>query len=345
MSSSHVACAVLGVLAALAAAQEPAAPAPAQSDPAVVRQEKKQLEQQARDAAVLGLGKEWKRFEIAPFLVLSEGQDAFARELAADSAVLWKWMGETFPYFAPESYAPAPILCVHATAFGAEADGYVEGGYVFAGLGPYRLAIFPALFAPSNVCRRVGEAWFQARDRDLYFALPGWMRAGLVEVISDARTKGGKVIFKSDTNTLNDFAAAMREGRLVATRKFLKEPLPRAASTGVGREGRFSPSPQAGQLLRYLLAGKGAKGAKTKRILPDYVAALSARLPALSAEVDGALERAGVARTAKNYPESRALEFEKLEPRLLPELFDQVFAGWTDKDFEALKEGYWFDKL
>jgi hypothetical protein len=314
----------------------------AQGTAADARREREETER----AALIGrLGKEWKTFEVAPFLVCSEGQDAFARETAVDAAVLWKWMAETFASFAPESYAPAPLLCVHATEEGARVDGYVEGGYVFAGEGPYLLAIYPAPFLQSNVRRRVGEAWFQAKDRDAYFALPGWMRAGFVEMFADARTKGGKAIFKSDTNTLNDFAAALREGRLVPLRKFLRAPMPRDASQGEGHNRRFSPSPQAGQLLRYLLVGKGARGVKTRKILPDYFAAVAEQVPALSKDVDAALEARGVERSAASYSETRALEFEKLEARSLPGLFERVFAGWTDKDWDALTEGYLYDKL
>lgn len=327
------------------AMQAPRAPEQPRPDAAAQRQERQESEKRHRAEAVANLGKGWKSLEVDPFLVLSEAQDAFARSAAADAAILWEWMGETFSYFAPESYAPAPILVVHASESGAAADGYIEGDYVFAGEGPYRLAIYPALFAHANIRRRVGEAWFQARDRDLYFALPGWMRAGLVEVFSDARIKGGKLIFKSDSETLNDFAAAMREDRLVSTPKFLGQPMPRDASKGEGRDQRFSPSPQAGQLVRYLFSPKGAKGAKTKKILPDYVAAVSKRLPELSAEVDAALAKAGVERTNPAYSRKRAEEFEKLESRILPELFEQVFAGWTDKDWDALQEGYWFGKL
>ena len=306
---------------------------------------RQELEKEARAAAVAKLEKGWKSFEIAPFLVLSEGQDAIARETATDAAILWKWMGETFDTFAPDAYAPAPILSFHASEGGARQHGYVEGGYVFAGDGPYRLATYPALFLQSNVRRRVGEAWFEAKDRDLYFALPGWMRAGLVENFADARTKGGKMIFKPDTNTLFDFARAMREDKLLPLRKFLKTPLPRDASKGEGKDQRFSPSPQAGQFVRYLLIGKGAKGPKTKKILSDTIAAVAPMVPELAKEVDAALEKDGVQRTDPKWVERRALEFEKLESRVLDAVFDKVFAGWTDKDWEALADGYKFDKF
>ena len=167
---------------------------------------------------------------------------------------------------------------------------------------------------------------------------------GAQDVLSDARVKGGKMIFKSDTDTLNDFAAAGREDKLVSTRKFLKQPLARSASQWLSVNAHFSPSPQAGQLLRHLVAGKGAKGAKTKKILSDYVAALRPRLPALSTKVDAALEKAGVARSDPKYAELRALEFEKLEQETLPALFEQVFVGWTDKDWEALQDAYWYER-
>lgn len=302
-------------------------------------------ERQQRARAVARMGAGWKSFEIGPFLVLSEGQDALARETAADAAIFWGWLEEEFAFFAAGTRAPAPILCVHASEAGASDDGYVPGGYVFLDDELYRLAVFPAGNMQQNLRRRLAEAWFEGHDRDLWFALPGWMRLGLVEVFADARIKGGDVIFKSDTDTLNDFAAALREDRLVSTRTFLKQPLPRGASQWLGTKGHFSPSPQAGQLLRYLLAGKGAKGAKTKKIIPGYVAALRPRLAALAAEVDAALEKAGVARDDPLHPEKRALEFEKLEERTLPALFDEVFAGWTEKDWDALQEGYWYGKL
>ena len=316
-----------------------------QGRPTAASPDRREQEKLARAAAIEAHAKGWKRMEIAPFLVLSQGQDAFARDAAGDAAILWDWMTETFEGFAPGAYGPAPILIVHATEEGAATDGFHEGGFVFAGESAYVLAIYPAGFASSAIQRRVGEAWFQAHDRELYYALPGWMRAGMIEVFADARTKGGKVIFKSDTNTLNDFAAAMREDRLVPLRKFLKEPMPREGSKGEGKDGHFSPSPQAGQLLRYLLVGKGATGAKTRKILPDYFAAVRARLPALSAEVDAALSKAAVEPASESYSQLRALEFEKLEARELPELFQQVFHGWTDKDWEALREGYCFSKL
>ena len=333
---------LLALLALLFSLQSPPAGAP---DPAQARQQRQELEARERSARLAKLDKEWKSFEVAPFLVLSERQDALARQAAADSVILWKWMGETFPTFAPESYAPTPILCVHSDEDGAGSDGYVEGGYVFAGEGPYVLSIYPAPFLASNVRRRVAEAWFQAKDRDLYFALPGWMRAGLVEVLADARTKGGRLILKPDTDTLNDFAGLMREDKLIPLRKFLKQPLARAASEGEGRDRRFSPSPQAGQFVRYLLAGKGAKGAKTSKILPDTLAALSGKLPALASEVDAALKEAGVSAGAPEWSERRAREFEKLEARVVPEVFEAVFADWTDKDWDALIEGYKFDKF
>jgi hypothetical protein len=314
------------------------------ADPVAARQEKLALEKRDRAAAIAKLVKPWKSSEVGPFLVLSENQDALARETAADGVILWDWMEETFPYFAPESYAPAPILAVHGDEDGAIADGFVEGGFVFIGDGLYRLAIFPAGFTQSNVRRRLGEVWFESHDRDLYFALPGWMRAGFVEVFADSRTKGGKMLFKPAMETVMEFATAMQEGRLVPTRKFLKQPMPREGKNAETKDGRFSPSPQAAEFIRYLLVGKGAKGAKSKKVLPDYIAALKTRLPALSTEVDEALAKAGVARTDEKYSELRASEFEKLEARILPELFDQVFVGWTDKDWETMEDSYWYGK-
>jgi hypothetical protein len=49
-------------------------------------------------------------------------------------------------------------MYVYSDEAGATAGGYVEGGYVFAGEGLYRLAIYPAGFAQSNVRRLMGEA-------------------------------------------------------------------------------------------------------------------------------------------------------------------------------------------
>lgn len=317
---------------------------PQAADAVARKKERVAEEQRQRATAVATLHKGWKSFESEPFLVLSEGQDALARESASDAAVLWAWLAETFPYFATDTYAPAPILCVYADEGGASGDGFVPGGFVFAGDGPYRLAVYPASDVQKNVRRRVAEAWFEGHDRDLWFALPGWLRLGLVEVFSDARVKGGKMIFKADTDTLMDFARAMREDKLVSTRKFVKQPLARSATQWLGVNAHFSPSPQAGQLLRFLVAGKGAKGAKTKKILPDYVAALRPRLPALAAQVDAALAKAAVAQSDPKYAELRALEFEKLEAETLPALFEQVFAGWTDKDWEALQDAYWYER-
>ena len=301
-------------------------------------------EKRQREAALAALPDGWKSFESGPFLVLSQGQDALARATAEDASVVWEWLDEAFADFAAGTRAPAPILCVHGSEESATADGFVRGGFVFVGDELPRLAFFPAADVQKNVRRRVAEAWFEGHDRDLWFALPGWIRLGLVEVSSDARIKGGKVILKADTYTLGDITAAALEDRLVDLPEFVQQPLPRASAQWLGVDQHFSPSPQAGQLVRYLLAGKGAKGAKTKKILPGYVAALRPRLPALVAKVDAALAGAGLKRGDGTYPEQRALEFEKLEAETLPALFREVFAGWTDKDWSELQRAYWSEK-
>jgi len=315
-----------------------------QAVPAAGAETRKADEKRQREATLAALPKGWKSSESGPFLVLSEGEDALARATAEDATVVWEWLGEAFADFAAGTYAPAPILCVHASEESATADGFVRGGFVFVGDELYRLAVFPAGDAQKNVRRRVAEAWFEGHDRDLWYAMPGWIRLGLVEVSSDARVRGGKVILKADTYTLDDITAAALEHRLVDLPEFVKRPLPRASAQWLGVDKHFSPSPQAGQLVRYLLAGKGAKGAKTKKILPGYVAALRPRLPELTAKVDAALEEAGVKLGDGKYAEQRALEFEKLEAETLPALFREVFQGWTDKDWSEVQEAYWSEK-
>jgi len=53
--------------------------------------------------------------------------------------------------------------------------------------------------------------------------------------------------------------------------------------------------------------------------------------------------KAGLVRDDPKYAERRALEFEK-QAKTLPVLFEQVFAGWTDKDCEAFLDACGYEK-
>jgi len=167
--------------------------------------------------------------------------------------------------------------------------------------------------------------------------MPGWLGAGLSNLVQNLHVKNGKVTFRRDDWDRDNVREAARTGKTTDAKEIF-------VMSGEAYWQDYIKSEEAGQLVDFLAARGGAKDRRTKDLLPTYMR----NLQAVIAEVTKEEEATGgkVAKKPKTEEEEDAWFKEtrqgmkKKEQRILEDTFKRTFADWKDSDWKAFEASY-----
>ena len=308
----------------------------------------KRLESQAdaRAKAIAGLADGWHHETIDGFLIVSHAEARFDKQVAEQARAVFDWLEKTFPFVGPGEYVRQPVIRVCKDFDEERSFRGDEVSLDFVGLSQevttnqesggtrsFMGGLFNAFMT---------QYWFNDRDRELWVAMPAWLREGILHTVIDASPKNGKLDFYRGDWTAETLRTLVREERAKEPKELIY--LTREDFSGEDQEASFERSKQAQALVDYLLMGPGAKSSKTKGLLESYIV----NVKAVMAEIEQADEGEGEDEEEKPKTEAEeeaALKAERelwkaRERQLLEEAGRRTFTGWTEKDWEDLARNY-----
>jgi len=216
--------------------------------------------------------------------VFAERDAAPVRTLLNELAAEWQWLEETFGALAPAEYARTPILVVHA------ADQLPPLSFRFeeaprAGVATPRMAcsLDPKLRLEQRL--QLAAMWFQEKDREVWNAMPRWMKDALREWLRDAKIKNGT--FTPDCgDEVDDAWRALQKKQISVP---LAEVMLDRGDLARQLAADFGPHALRAQATRTFAALAWGRGACAE-LLDDYLRALRAGADELRA-TDGTRER------------------------------------------------------
>jgi len=210
------------------------------------------------------------------------------------------------------------------------------------------------------VAGRLLDRWLNDKNPRLGSALPPWVKRGISDWIGSAYIKGGKLTFRPDGDLIVALKLSAKLKKLIPVKDLIQMSSAQISEWddkerkegGSGGGGAMQPGSmlawrisawqQTSGFMRYLLEGPGKRDAKTKDLLPTYVA----NLEAVVKDEEGK-PSAGQAREAPKTEQEEEERFKNRETYwkdhekdLLKAAFERTFKGWTDADWESLEKSY-----
>ncbi len=313
------------------------------------REEKlKILEKNAHDKALASIPPEWTSFRTKRFLVITHTDEKYARRVAEQGEGVFAWMESTFPFIGSESYVRQPVLRICANW--DEYRSFWKGGMIFwFGSAPSEVISyndqqgFATGWAVEVANYWFLDLWLQERDRDLWFALPSWLRDGLRQLIGTGRVdkNSKKMEFRVDDWERDGVREVVRSGAAVRPRDMMKMVFEEYS----GGEGATwsERAKQAGSFVRYLVAGAGAKDPRCKDLLRDYLKNLNQVLIDLEAENEKQGESEPKPKTEAEeeaYFRARSQRIKQRQQEILDSVFERTFRSWDEKRWDDLEQAY-----
>ena len=307
-------------------------------------------EKVAHEKAAKTVTEGWQVLQIGRFMILNHADEKFARRLGEQAEAVFKWCETTFPFVGPEEYVRQPVIRICASQ-DEERSFFGGGTFFFFGSSMPEIVThddqegFVTSYEVDFVNGALLSLWFQERDRDLWFAMPGWLGNGLHQLVQKSRVDKNKLVFRADDWGRDQLRELMRDGKTTKPRELFK--LTDADYVGGDRDLWASRHYQSGALLRFLTIGAGAKGAKSKDVMRNYVKTLRTVIT----EIEKADAAAGPQADKKPkteaeeeaYFKNKNQEWKKKEQTLLDQTFERCFHGWSDSDWDAFEKLYFDD--
>lgn len=298
---------------------------------------RKELEKEAHDKALEDLPKGWKRSKVGDMLVLDSYNPGMAKKIALQCRAIYNWLDDNFDFVGPGEYVRAPILKVYKAddanslnfrfSFGLLNDIIIEYEHNPGWLREMNFEM---------VNQRALELWFMDRDRDLYWAMPHWMKHGLDDLFRNARGKGKRLEFQEDIHDSVRLNQALSQGALSNPRDLML----------MGREkfysGRYKGD-EASAWVRYLLVGPGSKSRKTKTVFRDYLvnlAQVTAEIKKEEKEARGKDSKPTTEEEENEYFQKEQNAWKDKENRILEETFKRTFSEWKDSTWKSVTAAY-----
>lgn len=303
------------------------------------REELRQLlEEKAHEDAIKGLPDDWEHKSFGNILVLSHGDMKYGKTLVDQTRAVMTWLDKEFYFVGPDEYVRGPILRICKDW--EEENSFRRAGDLFSGLG-LEIVTHKVTWATGSqsyefrwVNGRIMDLWFQDRDKDLYWALPNWLRSGLRTVIEGGVAKGSRLEFQATTYEKRDLREAERNENLTPAQDLMQMTLEDLRSNNHRLD-------EAAALVRFLMQGGGGTK-KAKNALAQYIA----NVKAITEEADRGKE----GESAKDKPKTEAEEEEyyrkqanawkEKERLVLDQAFERTFGGWSDGDWKAFEASY-----
>jgi hypothetical protein len=194
------------------------------------------------------------------------------------------------------------------------------------------------------LAQQIVQLWFDERDRDLWFAMPRWLSAGLLQVAGTSQLDRttNKLEFRVDDWERERVREAIRTGTSTKPRDLMKM----AGEDFAGSSGKayWQRHYEAGTFTRFLCAGAGAKDPRTKDLLRDYIR----NLKAVTLELDAADKQEGGESEAKPktekeeeaYYKAKSEKWHSREQEVLDQVFERTFRSWSDAQWKDVEDAY-----
>ncbi len=286
----------------------------------------------------------WTAKKHGRFLVLNRSDDRCAQRMVERGEALIGWLDAQFPFVGPQEYMRAPILRIckdweeqNAVSSGTgwstwwlEIVTYDDKGGATSWQGQY-------------FNWRVFELWFQEHDRDLFDAFPPWLSQGLRDTAEDAVVSKGKVEFRRDSWERDQLRTRARSGALSSPRDLM-----RLSSSSFWEKQDWGMQRETEALVRFLLSPAAQRNARTKEVLPGYIANLKAVVDEIKAEAKAKTDGAEPSTPDKpKTEEEEAARFKAQrsawkdrEQRVVDQTFERTFRDWSDKDWADFEKAY-----
>ncbi len=310
------------------------------------RLQRMELEKQLIEKTVSRLPNDWEHAEVGNFLLLDHADDKFkfAKKILTQAQAVMSWLEKTFPEVGEGEYVRSPIIRVCKDYDEEKAFRKSSGSSGWSGMGTeivvHRDLGFAGEYELQWVNRRVMDIWFQDRDRELYWALPPWLGTGLRQFIGSAEAKGKRLQFRPESWETTTLKIAAQKRELVAPRELM-----RLSSGDFLGESVSIRVHSATSLVRFLVAGPGARNRLTKDVLPDYLENLKAVITEME-EKDKAEKKTDSEdpTTEEEEEEQFKVEREKWQQRrqeILDQVFELTFGEWSDADWKRFEQAYY----
>lgn len=326
----------------------PAVDDPSAGTPAERRIQRKAQETKLREQAKATAPQGWQVFESGRFLVITHTDEKYSRRLAEQCEAVLSWLEQTFPFVGPEEFVRGPILRICADSKEEQSLRKAGDGFWFSDQDIEIVTYQDQLGfgrESSTIDRgnqQVLSLWFSERDRDMWRAMPSWLKGGLFGVVGNARSKGDKLELKPDEWEHDELRERSRLGKSSAPRELMKTSFGDYSSSLEW----WSRSYEVAALVRFFVTGPAAKNPRTKDVLREYIKNLHAVILEIQAEPVAAPEDADAdepepASDEEQDPFKRERKFwKKHEQRLLDAAFERTFRSWTDKDWKDFEDVY-----
>jgi len=188
--------------------------------------------------------------------------------------------------------------------------------------------------------------WMKDKNSRIAWSMPPWLRNGLTAWVKSGTSKGGKLEFSADGELVQCLRLASRQKTLIPAKEMflmtMEEMYTRSEADFRSPRGTITAGPykQASGLVRYLLAGPGKSGAKTKDLLKAYVTALDERVKEGDSSKPEMMTEATTEEEEDEQFKKRESSYKEREKELLQSVLDKTFVGWTDADWSAFEKSY-----
>lgn len=298
------------------------------------------MEREAHEKAAANVPDGWTAKKMGRFFVVNHTDDKYAKRVVEQAEAVWQYLEANFAFIGPGEYVRSPIIRI--------CKDYDEEKTYYTGRGDAtwnNLEIFThkdyggsQSWEMEWVNRRVAMLWFEDRDRTLYWSFPQWLDAGLEEMLGRARSKNGRIDFKSDDWDREDVREAAREGRALAPRALMN-------MSGEDFFQDYLNRQQAAALVGFFLTGSAAKNKQTKDLLTTYLKNLKSVVDAVEKEEESASgkKKDGDPKTEDEEDEAFKNErqaWQKREKRVMEETWHKTFGAWSDSEWKRFEDVY-----
>jgi len=315
------------------------------------RREKRLAQESAlHERAIANLPEGWHHKRYGDFLVLSSADAKFDKRMAEQATAAMMWLDEAFPFVGPQEYVRRPILRICRTQ--EEESSYGRGGAGGGGwmwFGSNNEIVINKewdndLYGIGKVNAEVMDLWFQDRDRDLFWALPAWLRSGLDQLLRNSYGKGGKLEFYPDLWDVGDLRQRVRDGAAARPRDMIQ--MTSQEFSGRDSQEFWGRRDEANFFVYWMMAGDGARSKDARDMITTYIKNLKLVIEEMAAkEIDVEPEKYEVPKTEQE-EEERFRNRQKMwrddsrEKRILQDVFFRTFRSWSDRDWDQLERAY-----
>ncbi len=292
------------------------------------------------------------------FLVIFDDDARTAKRLLKHVATFRQWLADEFGFLGI-GVVPATIIRLQKVegrgggrSFApSDRDGDVRTFTVFHADGANPETEF------LDLNRGYLDLWFSERNESLWKYMPLWVKAGLNDVLENAHLAGSKLDFDPDGRELGRLRVLFqraRDDKSATVILPLREVVGPDGPDLLNGENALAAAVQATSLVRYLLAGPGAKRAQTKSALKHYLGHLLDLTDEIAKQVaEEEKRKKDLEATKGEMSEEQRLQVEDEEYKrrrersganvqrdLLEKALAATFGGWDDGDWKALDRAW-----